>query len=83
MDWNGTKESISREFVFDNFRKALHFVNQVADAADLNDHHPDIFLHDYRKVTVTLTSHDQGKVTLKDIKLAEIIDEMYSLEQNN
>jgi len=82
MEWNGTKEMISREFMFDGFKSAVAFVNKVADAAELNNHHPDILLHNYKKVTVTLTTHDQGKVTLKDIKLAEIIDEIYQIEFN-
>jgi 4a-hydroxytetrahydrobiopterin dehydratase len=81
MDWNGNKELISREFEFGNFREAVAFVNKVADAAELNDHHPDILIHGYRKVTISLTTHDQGKVTLKDVKLAEIIDEIYDLGQ--
>jgi len=81
MDWNGSKESISREFEFANFKQAVEFINKVADAAELNNHHPDILLHGYKKVTVTLSSHDQGKVTLRDLKLAEIIDEVYTLMQ--
>jgi 4a-hydroxytetrahydrobiopterin dehydratase len=79
MEWKGTKESISREFVFSDFRKAVEFINKVAEAAELNDHHPDIHLHGYRYVTITLSSHDQGKVTLRDLKLAEIIDEVFTL----
>jgi 4a-hydroxytetrahydrobiopterin dehydratase len=82
MEWNGTKESISREFEFENFSAAVAFFNQVAEAAELNDHHPDILLHNYKRVTITLTSHEQGKVTLKDIKLAEIIDEIYTLSMD-
>ncbi len=83
MDWNGNKEMISREFDFSGFKDAIYFINKVADAAELNDHHPDILLHKYRKVTITLTTHNQGKVTLKDLKLAEIIDEIYNLEFKN
>jgi 4a-hydroxytetrahydrobiopterin dehydratase len=83
MEWNGTKESINREFVFTDFKSAIAFINKVADAAELNDHHPDILLHNYRKVTITLSTHDQGKVTLKDLKLAEIIDEIFELEVNS
>jgi 4a-hydroxytetrahydrobiopterin dehydratase len=83
MEWNGTKESINREFVFADFKSAIAFINKVADAAELNDHHPDILLHNYRKVTITLSTHDQGKVTLKDVKLAEIIDEIFELEVNS
>ena len=83
MEWNGTKESINREFVFNNFKSAIAFINKVADAAELNDHHPDILFHNYRRVTITLSTRDQGKVTLKDLKLAEIIDEIFELEGNS
>lgn len=83
MEWNGTKESINREFVFSNFKSAISFINKVADAAELNNHHPDILLHSYKKVIITLSTHDQGKVTLKDLKLAEIIDEIFVLEENS
>lgn len=83
MEWNGNKESISREFECSNFKAAIAFINKVGEAAELNDHHPDILLHGYKKVTITLTSHDQGKVTLKDLKLAEIIDEIYDMEQQS
>jgi len=83
MEWNGTRESISREFVFGDFKQAVAFINKVAEAAELNDHHPDILLHSFKKVLITLTTHDQGKVTLKDVKLAEIIDEIYNLNQDS
>lgn len=81
MEWNGTKESISRDYELGNFREAVDFINKIAEAAELNNHHPDILLHSYKRVTVTLTTHDQGKVTLKDIRLAEIIDEIFMLSR--
>ena len=64
-------------FTFGDFVEAIDFVNQVADAAIEVDHHPDICLHDYKNVTVILTTHDAGKkVTEKDWNLAVKIKQL-------
>lgn len=62
-------------FTFANFIEAVDFVNQVADLAEQAGHHPDICLHDYKKVTITLATHEQGnQVTQKDWDLANQIE---------
>lgn len=62
-------------FEFSNFLEAVDFVNQVADVAMQEDHHPDILLHDYKNVTVTITTHEAGNtITQKDRDLAEKIE---------
>ncbi|KOH45650.1 4a-hydroxytetrahydrobiopterin dehydratase [Sunxiuqinia dokdonensis] len=76
MNWNKETEKITKEFTFKNFKEALAFVNQVGDLAENMDHHPDILLHSYKKVTISLTSHSDGKVTEKDHQLASKIDEI-------
>ena len=74
MKWKTESEKISNEFTFNNFKEALAFVNKVGEFAEEMDHHPDIFLHSYKKVQITLTSHKEGKVTDKDHELASKID---------
>lgn len=74
MDWNKETEKITKEFTFNNFKEALSFVNQVGELAEGMDHHPDILLHSYKKVHISLTSHKEGKVTEKDYTLASKID---------
>lgn len=74
MYWNKQAEKISKEFTFKNFKEALNFVNQVGELAETMNHHPDILLHDYKKVTISLTSHDKGHVTERDHQLASKID---------
>lgn len=76
MNWNKETEKITKEFTFKNFQEALTFVNKVGDLAENMDHHPDILLHSYKKVTISLTSHSDGKVTEKDHQLASKIDEI-------
>lgn len=74
--WNENEVGkLERLFEFKNFSEALQFVNQVGEIAESNNHHPDILLHDYKKVTITLFTHDENSVTEKDLKLAELIEE--------
>jgi len=74
MNWNKETEKIAKEFTFENFKEALAFVNQVGDLAESMDHHPDILIHSYKKVKISLTTHSSGKVTDKDHQLASKID---------
>lgn len=67
-------QHILREFVFSNFEEALSFVNMVGGLAEEANHHPDIFLHDYKKVSVELTTHSLGGLSPKDFVLAAKID---------
>jgi 4a-hydroxytetrahydrobiopterin dehydratase len=49
---------LSATFEFQSFQKALDFVNQVGNIAEISNHHPDIKLHDYKYVTIETTTHD-------------------------
>ena len=71
--WAFLANAIHREFAFPGFRSAIAFVNQVADRAELAGHHPDIEIH-YNRVYLSLSTHDAGGVTEKDIALAAEID---------
>lgn len=70
--WTREGRRIRRTFTFDGFKEAITFVNRVAELAERQDHHPDILV-EYRKVTLTLTSHDAGGLTARDLRLAEAI----------
>ena len=71
--WTRSGDEIRKEFKFGDFKQAMTFVNQVADAANAADHHPDIDVR-YNKVTMTLSTHSEGGVTNKDIDMASTID---------
>jgi 4a-hydroxytetrahydrobiopterin dehydratase len=76
-DWHrGGEESIVRELAFADFAAAIAFVNRVADLAEAANHHPDILLHGWNKVRLTLSTHSQGGLTDADFQLASAIDDL-------
>ena len=72
--WRQEGESLVRDFEFGDFRGAMAFVNRVADAAEEVNHHPDILVHGWNKVRLTLSTHSEGRVTDNDHALAQRID---------
>ena len=68
-------KSISRIYKFKDFKEAMAFVNEVADIAEFESHHPDISIH-YNKVTLTLATHAIGGLSENDFILAAKIDEI-------
>ena len=71
--WERNGEEIRRTFVFADFNEAMGFVTRVAMASDVADHHPDIDIR-WNKVTLVLSTHDQGALTSKDLDLAVTFD---------
>jgi len=73
--WSEVKgrDAISRKFVFADFNEAFGFMARVALAAEKLDHHPE-WSNVYKTVEVTLSTHDAGGLTERDIKLAELMD---------
>lgn len=67
---------LQKTFVFKDFQEALGFVNNVGAIAEEQGHHPDISLHDYKKVTITLFTHKIGGLHENDFILAAKIDGM-------
>ena len=74
-NWSRRGSIISRRFVFDDFARALRFVNKVGRLAEAANHHPDVTIN-YNKVRLALTTHDEGGLTMKDFKLARKIDKL-------
>jgi len=72
--WIYNNKSLHKEFKLGNFVDAIDFINNIAKEAEKLDHHPDILLHSYNKVTITLSTHRRGGVTENDFKLADAID---------
>lgn len=70
---NGAADRISREFSFKDFRKAMAFVNRVADLAETQGHHPDIVVH-YNRVELVIWTHKIGGLHENDFILAARID---------
>ncbi|MEX0748503.1 MAG: 4a-hydroxytetrahydrobiopterin dehydratase [Candidatus Saccharimonadales bacterium] len=57
-----------------DFLGAITLIQQIADIAEEQRHHPNLHLHNYSKLTISLISHDAGQVTERDRKLAAAID---------
>ena len=76
--WENKSGVLVREFELKNFTEAVDFVNKVAKLAEAQNHHPDIEIFSYKFVRIKLSTHSVGgKITSKDIKLAEEINEIY------
>jgi 4a-hydroxytetrahydrobiopterin dehydratase len=74
--WSREGDEIVREWEFDDFATALAFVNRVGDAAEEANHHPDILLHGWNKVRLSLTNHSAGGLTDADFEMAGRFDEL-------
>lgn len=76
--WTHENDKLTKEFSFDNFRDAMAFINRIAFEAEEQVHHPEIF-NVYNTVNISLSTHDAGgKVTEKDVTLANTIESLYN-----
>jgi len=75
--WSEVKDrdAISKKFVFADFNAAFGFMTRAALIAEKMDHHPEWF-NVYKTVEVTLSTHDAGGVTDKDVTLAQAMDKL-------
>jgi 4a-hydroxytetrahydrobiopterin dehydratase len=69
------RDAIARKFVFKDFNQAFGFMTRAALVAEKMDHHPEWF-NVYKTVEVTLSTHDAGGLTVKDIALARAMDSL-------
>jgi 4a-hydroxytetrahydrobiopterin dehydratase len=67
-------DAIVREWKLADFAAAIAFVDRVAEAAEAANHHPDILVHGWNRVRLTLSTHSQGGLTDADFSLAAEID---------
>jgi 4a-hydroxytetrahydrobiopterin dehydratase len=73
-EWAREGDSLVRDYKLDDFAAAVAFVNRVAEVAEELNHHPDILIHGWNRVRLTLSTHSQGGITDSDFALAERID---------
>jgi 4a-hydroxytetrahydrobiopterin dehydratase len=73
-EWRREGDSIVRDIERDGFNGAMALANAVAEAANAANHHPDILVHGYKHVRLTLSTHSAGGITENDVSLARTID---------
>ena len=76
-NWSIRAQTILRTFKFEGFLKSIDFVNRIARKAQKINHHPDINIC-FNRVTLKLTTHDEGGITGKDFSLARQCDEVFA-----
>jgi len=76
LDWKREGEQIVHDWTFKDFAEAIAFVNRVAAAAEEANHHPDIIVHGWNKVRLSLTNHSAGGLTDVDFEMAGKFDEL-------
>ena len=78
-DWRevNDRDAITKTFTFKNFNEAFGFMTRIAMQAEKMDHHPE-WSNVYKTVDITLSTHDAGGLSEKDIKLAKFIDKIFA-----
>jgi len=76
--WQYVDKKIFKSFTFNAYMDGINFVQKIAELAEINNHHPDIFISCYQ-VDINITSHDKAGVTTNCINLATGIDHIFSL----
>jgi 4a-hydroxytetrahydrobiopterin dehydratase len=75
-EWERDGDQIVGEWKFKDFAEAMAFVGRVAEAAEDANHHPDILVHGWNKVRLSLTNHSAGGLTEVDFEMAKRFDEI-------
>jgi len=73
--WTLEGDAIKKRYTFKTFPDAIAFVDRLAQEAERVDHHPDILIN-YRRVTLTYSTHDEGGLTDKDFAGAAAADRL-------
>jgi 4a-hydroxytetrahydrobiopterin dehydratase len=77
--WEWNEDKLKKSFQFSNFKEAMGFILRISYEAEAVDHHPEVF-NCYSRVEIGLNTHDSGgKVTQKDIDLAQEIEKLSAI----
>ena len=74
--WNLEGDAIHKQFVFRDFPRAVDFVARLVPGAEAADHHPDILIN-YKRVTLTYSTHSEGGLTAKDFEGARMAEQVF------
>ena len=73
--WTIEGNAIRKQFVFNGFPEAVDFVSRLVPHAEAADHHPDVLIN-YKRVTLTYSTHSEGGLTPKDFDGARMADQV-------
>jgi 4a-hydroxytetrahydrobiopterin dehydratase len=73
--WTLEGDAIRKQYTFAGFPEAVAFVDRLAPEAEAADHHPDILIN-YKRVTLTYSTHSEGGLTVKDFEGAATADRL-------
>lgn len=76
-DWTYSEGAVHKTWEMKGFLTAMTFANAIAHVANEVNHHPDLSVHGYNKLSVTITTHSAGGVTDMDLRLAASIEELH------
>jgi 4a-hydroxytetrahydrobiopterin dehydratase len=74
LDWKLEDGMIVRDLKFDDFAAAIAYISRVAGVAETHNHHPDMLIHGWNKVKLSLTNHAAGGLTEIDFDMAARFD---------
>lgn len=74
--WSRDGDALVATFRRKDWRDALAFVNAIGDEAERRNHHPDVCIASYRKVTLRLTTHSDAGITQRDVSFATWLNEL-------
>jgi 4a-hydroxytetrahydrobiopterin dehydratase len=75
--WTLEGDAIRKQFVFRDFPQAVDFVTRLVPGAEAADHHPDILIN-YKRVTLTYSTHSEGGLTTKDFEGAKMAERVFA-----
>jgi 4a-hydroxytetrahydrobiopterin dehydratase len=75
--WKLEQAELRKTYEFPSFMEAIRFVNEIAELAEKEDHHPDIDIR-YKRVKIALVTYDSDGITKKDTELAAGIDDLFA-----
>jgi 4a-hydroxytetrahydrobiopterin dehydratase len=74
--WEVREGLLTKTFTVRSFAHGVLFIGAIGQVAEAANHHPDLRLHNYRNVTLSLSTHSEGGITEKDFNLAAQIEQL-------
>ena len=75
-NWTITENKLTRDIQLGNFNDCMSLVNDIAKVADEMNHHPDILIHSFNRLRISIYTHSENRITESDHQLAEKIEKL-------